>query len=96
MKLPKELVASKLAFVTQIRAYYNSILLKGIVQNSYIKQLEREKNSSKLWSSQLWTQFKQLRYRCDALTNRAKNTLTLGAGYLSSNEPVKQLLKLRS
>ena len=50
--------------------------------------------SSKLWSSQLWTQFKQLRieawksqdfdsrYRCDALTNWAMKQLALGAGHL--------------
>ena len=29
------------------------------------------------------------RYRCNALTNCAMKPLTLGAGHLSSNEPVK-------
>ena len=51
--------------------------------------------SSKLWSSQLWPQFKQLhieawksqdfrtsRYRCDALNNWAMKPLTLGASHL--------------
>ena len=55
-------------------------------------------NQVKLWSSQLWTQFLQLRreawkiqdfngvwtsrFRCDALTNWAMKPLTLGAGHL--------------
>ena len=52
-------------------------------------------NQVRLWSSQLWAQFMQLRgeawtgfepvtsrFRCDALTNWAMKPLTLGAGHL--------------
>ena len=63
--------------------------------NLYIKYFiywTADVKSCKLWSSQLWMQFMQLRmeawksqdfkYRCDALTNWAMKPLTLGAGNL--------------
>ena len=46
----------------------------------------------KLWSSQLWTQFLQpvtSRLRCNALTNWAMKPLTLGAGHLWVQTPLK-------